>query len=46
MGAALVGGLLAGGWPAADIAVVEVSAQRRAVLAVMFPGIAVAESVQ
>jgi pyrroline-5-carboxylate reductase len=45
MGAALVGGLLAGGWPAADLAVVEVSAERRTVLDVMFPGVAVAESV-
>ena len=29
MGAALVGGLLAGGWAAADLAVVEVVAARR-----------------
>jgi pyrroline-5-carboxylate reductase len=45
MGAALVGGLLAGGWPAADLAVVEVVTARRDVLGTMFPGVLVAESV-
>ena len=45
MGAALVGGLLAAGWPAADLAVIEVVAARREVLATMFPGVLVAESV-
>ena len=45
MGAALVGGLLAGGWPAADLAVVEVAAPRREVLSTMFPGVAVAATV-
>ncbi len=41
MGAALVGGLLQGGWPAADLAVVEVSAARAAQLVELFPGVAV-----
>ena len=45
MGAALVGGLLRSGWAAGDLAVVEVSAERRAVLTEMFPGVTVAESV-
>jgi pyrroline-5-carboxylate reductase len=45
MGAALVGGLLAGGWAATDLAVVEVSAERRATLATMFPGVAICEAV-
>ncbi|MEN9647162.1 MAG: pyrroline-5-carboxylate reductase [Actinomycetota bacterium] len=41
MGAALVGGLLQGGWQPGDLAVVEVSAVRAAQLAEMFPGVAV-----
>ena len=41
MGAALVGGLLQGGWQPADLAVVEVSAVRAAQLAEMFPGVAI-----
>ncbi len=45
MGAALVGGLLAGGWPATDLAVVEVVAGRREALSAMFPGIAVTAAV-
>jgi len=45
MGAALVGGLLRSGWTPGDIAVVEVSAERRAALAEMFPGVTVSESV-
>lgn len=45
MGAALIGGLLAGGWAATDIAVVEVTAARREVLATMFPDVVVSESV-
>jgi pyrroline-5-carboxylate reductase len=45
MGAALVGGLLAAGWPAADLAVVEVAAARREVLGTMFPDVMITESV-
>ena len=45
MGAALVGGLLAGGWQAADIVVVEVAAGRRDALAAMFPAVANAATV-
>lgn len=45
MGAALLGGLLQGGWPAADLAVVEVSATRAAQLAELFPGVAVSEHI-
>lgn len=41
MGAALVGGLLQGGWQPGDLAVVEVSAVRAAQLAEMFPGVAI-----
>jgi pyrroline-5-carboxylate reductase len=42
MGAALLGGLLAGGWAdAAELAVVEVSAPRRAQLVEQFPGVSV-----
>ena len=41
MGAALVGGLLQGGWPAADLTVVEVLPARAAQLAEMFPGVAI-----
>jgi pyrroline-5-carboxylate reductase len=37
MGAALVGGLIAANWPAAEIAVVEVAEPRRNTLASMFP---------
>ena len=39
MGAALVGGLIAGGWPEGDLAVVEVVAPRRDELTTMFPGV-------
>jgi pyrroline-5-carboxylate reductase len=42
MGAALVGGLLAGNWTASDLAVVEVFAPRREVLTTMFPGTTIA----
>ena len=45
MGAALVGGLVAGGWAAADLAVVEVVAPRRDTLTEMFPGVAVSATV-
>jgi pyrroline-5-carboxylate reductase len=45
MGAALIGGLLAGGWAATDIAVVEVTAARRETLATMFPDVSASESV-
>lgn len=45
MGAALVGGLIAGGWPAADLAVVEVTPARRETLTTMFPGVEVSEAV-
>lgn len=41
MGAALVGGLLRGGWAPADLAVVEVLPGRVAQLREMFPGVAV-----
>jgi len=41
LGAALVGGLLQGGWQPGDLAVVEVSAVRAAQLAEMFPGVAI-----
>ncbi len=46
MGAALLGGLLAGGVVAAsDVAVVEPSAERRAVLTAEYPGVAVVDAV-
>jgi pyrroline-5-carboxylate reductase len=45
MGAALLGGLLAAGWAPAELAVVEVSADRREALASMFPGVHVAATV-
>ena len=45
MGAALIGGLIAGGWSAADLAVVEVADARRDVLTTMFPGVAVSATV-
>ena len=45
MGAALVGGLVAGGWAAADLAVVEVVTPRRDTLTEMFPGVAVSATV-
>jgi hypothetical protein len=45
MGAALVGGLLRAGWAAADIAVVEVSADRRTALGEMFPGVSIVDAV-
>jgi pyrroline-5-carboxylate reductase len=41
MGAALVGGLLQGGWSPADIAVVEVLPARAAQLAELFPGVTI-----
>lgn len=47
MGAALLGGLLANDWcMPAELAVVEVSADRRAVVAAQFPGVVVTASVQ
>ena len=45
MGAALVGGLLGNGWAATDIAVVEVTAERRDTLTTMFRGVAVSATV-
>ena len=45
MGAALVGGLVGNGWAAADLAVVEVAAERRDTLTTMFPGIAIRATV-
>jgi len=46
MGAALLGGLIQAGWAEADqLAVVEVSAPRRAVLAAQFPGVMVTDTV-
>jgi pyrroline-5-carboxylate reductase len=46
MGAALLGGLLAAGWAEpSELAVVEVSAARRQVLAGEFPGVAVGDTV-
>jgi pyrroline-5-carboxylate reductase len=45
MGAALVGGLIAGGWAAADLAVVEVVDGRRDTLTEMFPGVGIAATV-
>ena len=45
MGAALVGGLVAGGWAPADLAVVEVVEARRGALTEMFPGVAIAATV-
>ncbi|MBI5089228.1 MAG: pyrroline-5-carboxylate reductase [Actinobacteria bacterium] len=46
MGAALLGGLIAAGWAAPhELAVCEVSAPRRDVLADQFPGVAVADRV-
>jgi pyrroline-5-carboxylate reductase len=44
MGEALVGGLLAAGWDAAVLAVVEPVAARRTELAKRFPGVAVADA--
>jgi pyrroline-5-carboxylate reductase len=41
MGAALVGGLLAAGWPATELAVVEVAESRRDILTAQFPGVAI-----
>jgi len=41
MGAALVGGLIAGGWDAGRIAVVEADAGRRSALKEMLPGVVV-----
>ena len=46
MGTALVHGLVANGWAAAEeIAVVEVSAERRELLADLLPGVAVVETI-
>ena len=45
MGAALVGGLLQGGWQPSDLAVVEVSAARAAQLGDLFPGVTVASDI-
>jgi pyrroline-5-carboxylate reductase len=45
MGAALVGGLLQGGWAPTDIAVVEVLPPRAEALRTMFPGVAVVAGV-
>lgn len=45
MGAALVGGLIAAEWSAADIAVVEVAEGRRQMLATMFPDSTIAGDV-
>jgi pyrroline-5-carboxylate reductase len=43
MGAALVGGMLQGGWPAADLAIVEVLPARAAQLRELFPGVTVTD---
>ena len=45
MGAALVGGLVSGGWAPADLAVVEVVDARRDALTEMFPGVTIAATV-
>lgn len=45
MGAALLGGLLAAGVPAGDLAVVELSSERRDWLAAEFPGVRVSPEV-
>jgi pyrroline-5-carboxylate reductase len=45
MGEALVTGLLSAGWAASDITVVEVSADRRAALGDLLPGVTVAPEV-
>lgn len=45
MGAALVGGLLKGGWSATDLAVVEVLASRAEQLRADFPGVGVSDAV-
>jgi pyrroline-5-carboxylate reductase len=39
MGSALVGGLIAAGWPASSITIVELSEDRRQALATLFPGV-------
>lgn len=44
MGEALLAGVLAAGWVAEELAVVEVSATRRADLGARFPGVTVAEA--
>ena len=44
MGEALVAGLLSAGWAAADLTVVEVSAERRAALGDLVPGVDVHEA--
>lgn len=44
MGAALAGGLLASGWVATDLAIVEVLAARGDVLRSMFPGVTISDS--
>lgn len=44
MGEALVGGLVASSWDAADVAVAEISEERRAQLVARFEGITVVES--
>src|SRR2546423_13953444 len=44
MGEALLAGLLAAGRPAADLAVLEVSAPRRQELAAAYPGVAVLDA--
>ena len=45
MGAALVGGLLQGGWAPEHLAVVELSAARAAQLGELFPGVAVTSEI-
>ena len=45
MGAALVGGLIAGGWSVDDLAVVEVADARRDTLTTMFPEVTVSATV-
>lgn len=44
MGEALIGGLVSSGWPANDLAVAEVVADRRAELEQRFPGLTAVES--
>ena len=45
MGAALVGGLIANGWPFTDLVVVEVYDKRREELTQMYPGVAISATV-
>ena len=46
MGAAIVGGLLAAGWPGASISIVELLPARRAQLVDMFPSVTISADIQ